>query len=250
MKTFAVAAVLAVIVGGCGPGAPGKPASPDGVDGALPTAPGEAQPVPTDEEAPWYEDEVRAFEAADAAAMPEPGRVLFTGSSSVRLWPDLAGDMAPIPVLNRGFGGSSTPDVLAVMDRVVLPYEPSVIVYYCGDNDLGADNTDARAAAEGFFAFVERVHAAQPGTPILYLSIKPSPLRFGNWASAVRANQLVAQYAAATDHVTFVDVSTCLLGEDGQPRPEYYADDDLHLSDAAYAAWAKIVRAELEAVIH
>ncbi|MEM7680984.1 MAG: GDSL-type esterase/lipase family protein [Planctomycetota bacterium] len=197
---------------------------------------------------PWYEPEIRAFEASDQEAMPEPGQVLFIGSSSVRLWPGLAQDMAPMRVINRGFGGSSTPDVLAVIDRVVLPYEPAVIVYYCGDNDLGAENTDAQGAAEGFFRFVEGVHAELPGTPILYLSIKPSPLRWGNWASAVRANEIVEQYAAVTEHVEFVDVSTCLLGEDGRPRPEFYADDDLHLSDTAYVAWANIVRARLAEV--
>jgi len=92
---------------------------------------------------PWYEPEIAAFEAADKASPPPPGQVLFIGSSSIRMWTTLATDMSPVPVLNRGFGGSKTGEVLAVFERIVLPCSPRVIVYYCGDNDLGTDNTDS-----------------------------------------------------------------------------------------------------------
>jgi hypothetical protein len=37
--------------------------------------------------------------------------------------------MAPVSVLNRGFGGSRIPDVTFYADRIVLPYEPRGIVF-------------------------------------------------------------------------------------------------------------------------
>ena len=42
----------------------------------------------------------------------EPETLLFVGSSSIRFWGELAEDMAPVPVINRGFGGSKIGDVV------------------------------------------------------------------------------------------------------------------------------------------
>ncbi|MEZ6318479.1 MAG: GDSL-type esterase/lipase family protein, partial [Phycisphaerales bacterium] len=197
-----------------------------------------------------YEPEIAGFEAADAASPPAPGQVLFIGSSSIRMWKTLADDMAPAAVLNRGFGGSKTPEVLAVMDRIVYPYDPAAIVYYCGDNDLGDSNTDSAAAADGFITFAERVHERWPGVPILYLSIKPSLARWSNWAAMDRANALVAGYAADTEGVEFVDVGSCLLGPSGAPQPTLYVEDGLHLSPEGYARWTVIVRPRVLAALH
>jgi len=196
---------------------------------------------------PWYENEIKAFEQADRESPPQPGAVLFVGSSSIRMWTTLERDMEGWSVLNRGFGGSKTPEVLAVIDRIVLPYKPSMIVYYCGDNDLGESNTDSAVAAQGFIAFCERVHKRQPQATILYLAIKPSLARWSNWEAMRRANELVAAYAAQHDHVEFVDVASCLLGPDGTPDPTLYAPDGLHLSAAGYEHWTPIVRERLTA---
>lgn len=191
---------------------------------------------------PWYEPEIRAFEAADRAAMPAPGQVVFTGSSSVRMWETLAADMAPAPVINRGFGGSRTREVLAVADRVVFPYRPSVIVYYCGDNDLGTSNTDSRAAANGFIEFAELVRERLPGTRVVYMSIKPSLARWSNWGAMARANAMVRAYCDDRDHAEYVDLASCLLGPDGSPAPRLFVEDGLHLSELGYAKWAEILQ--------
>jgi lysophospholipase L1-like esterase len=229
--TLAVACLIAL--SGCH--------SPNRDEGSSPATESTSDRAPQQVE-PWYELAVREFQEADRANTPAPGQIVFTGSSSIRAWTTLEADMAPWPVLNRGFGGSKTGEVLIVMDRIVLAYEPGAIVYYCGDNDLAETNTDSAAAAQGFITFCERVHAERPGTPIFYISIKPSLARWGNWPAMKRANEMVAGYAATHDLVTYMDMSTCLLGPDGTPDPNMYVADGLHLSPAAYAKWTKIVR--------
>ncbi|MCA9273796.1 MAG: hypothetical protein KDA31_12220 [Phycisphaerales bacterium] len=189
----------------------------------------------------WHEGEIEAYERADAQAMPDKGQVLFIGSSSVRMWKTLAEDMAPAPVINRGFGGSKTPEVLAVVDRIVFPYEPSVIVYYCGDNDLGTDNTDAESAVAGFIQFAELVHERLPKTKILYMSIKPSVARWSNWEAMTRANVLVARYCGRHEHAYYMDLATPLL-KNGEPDPSLFKEDGLHLNAVGYARWTKVVQ--------
>jgi len=214
------------------------------------TQPSAAEPAanpaaPLADAAPaWYENEIRAFEAADAVSPPEPGQILFTGSSSVRMWTTLAEDMAPMPVLNRGFGGSKTNEVLAVFDRIVVPYEPSVIVYYCGDNDLGNDNTDFAAAANGFIAFDKRARALWPKVEVLYIAIKPSIARWNNWDAMRKANAMVADYCAATPGATYLDIATPVLGPDG-PDPTIFLDDGLHLNAKGYAIWTEVMRPQI-----
>ncbi len=207
-----------------------------------------AEPAPAPQAArddrarPWYEAEIEAFRSADQADPPPPGRVLFIGSSSVRMWTSLAHDMAPAPVLNRGFGGSKTAEVLEVFDRIVLPYEPSVIVYYCGDNDLGIDNHDWESAANGFIAFDRLARSIWPKVRVFNLPIKPSPARWGNWESMRKANDMVREYCEATPGATYLDTVTPMLGPDGTPDPSLFLQDGLHLNAAGYALWTRVVR--------
>ncbi len=204
-------------------------------------APAQASPA-TPAAPPWYEPEIAAFEAADKAAPPPPGQVLFIGSSSIRMWTTLARDMNPAPVLNRGFGGSKTGEVLAVFDRIVLPYTPRVIVYYCGDNDLGTDNTDSQAAADGFLEFDRRARAAWPSVRVLYIPIKPSLARWKNWPAMQRANDIVRAYCARTPGATYLDTVSPTLTPEGRPDPAVFREDGLHLNAAGYERWTKVVR--------
>lgn len=190
----------------------------------------------------WYAPEIAAFEAADRESPPMPGQVLFIGSSSIRLWAALEQDMSPVPVLNRGFGGSKTQDVLAVFDRIVAPYEPSVIVYYCGDNDLGIDNTDSQAAADGFIAFNRQARALWPNVVVFYIPIKASPARWHNWPAMTRSNDLVRDYCTRTPGTTYVDTVSPTLTSSGTPDPLLFRDDGLHLNERGYAIWTSVIR--------
>jgi hypothetical protein len=52
-----------------------------------------------------WEKQIRTYEVLDEEDKPPDGSILFTGSSSIRYWKTLVEDMAPLQVLNRGFGG-------------------------------------------------------------------------------------------------------------------------------------------------
>ena len=83
-----------------------------------------------------YEPSFKAFAEQDAAKPFAKGGILFVGSSIFRQWTTVADQMAPLPVLNRAFGGSRTGDQLARFDQLVPRYAPRIVVYYCGSNDL------------------------------------------------------------------------------------------------------------------
>ena len=187
-----------------------------------------------------FESEIRAFEDADRTDPPKPGGVVFVGSSSIRLWPDLQADFPGVNVIQRGFGGAQIDQVVSYTPRIVLPYKPTLIVLYAGDNDLSAGRTPDQVF-DDYKAFVAMVRKALPNTKIAYVSIKPSGDR---WALADKmraANSKIQKYAAKDPRLTFVDVFTPMLGADGKPREELFTVDRLHMNYDGYAIWRDLL---------
>jgi lysophospholipase L1-like esterase len=188
-----------------------------------------------------YENDIRAFEAADRVQPPPTNAVLFIGSSTIRLWETAQSDFPDVVLFNRGFGGATVPDVLHFMDRTVIPYRPRMIVFYDGDNDLAHGSTPEQVV-QGIREFVSRVHEKLPATQIIILCIKPSPQR---WSLADKAKAVNAELRAMAEkdpRLKYVDVFNPMLGKDGLPRPELYVEDGLHMSPAGYQLWREILR--------
>jgi lysophospholipase L1-like esterase len=184
-----------------------------------------------------FESEIARFDDADRAAPPKAGGVVFTGSSSIRLWTTMAEDFPGVRTLNRGFGGSEIADAIHYLDRVVLRYKPARVVFYSGDNDLNSGKSPADVAGD-YRRFVAAIHAALPKTRIVIIGIKPSLAR---WALAdkMRDTNRRVQELVASDpaRLAFVDVFASMLGPDGKPRPELYVADGLHMTPAGYEIW-------------
>ena len=196
-----------------------------------------------------YEPSFKAFADADRANPTAKGGILFVGSSIFRQWTTVADQMAPLPVLNRAFGGSRTGDQLARFDHLVPRYVPRVIVYYCGSNDLNARPADA---PEKIFArfreFSERVRAKFPATRLIYVSATRSPDRVDRWEQVDHYNALARAYCAATPGRTFIDLNPALVDANGHPRLDLYVADKLHFHPPAYVAFTAILKPVLERV--
>jgi len=195
---------------------------------------------------PPYEKDIRAFEAADQKNPPKPGGIVFYGSSSIRMWKSLQEDFPKLNVINRGFGGSTAPDALRYLDRAVIPYKPSTVVVYEGDNDLNKGRTPEQFLAD-CQTLATRVHKALPETRVLFVAIKPSLKRANQLPQQAQANKLVEQWVQASNdpRLGYIDVVTPMMGEDGKPRPELFVSDGLHMTPAGYEVWVEAVRPHL-----
>jgi lysophospholipase L1-like esterase len=180
------------------------------------------------------------FTQADAANPPARDGVVFIGSSSIVKWDSLAQDFPGVKVINRGFGGSELADSVYYADRVVIPYQPRMVVLYAGDNDLNAGKTPETVLAD-FKAFAAKIHTALPKTRIVYIAIKPSPSRWKIKDKVTRANALIAAECAKDKRFAFADIYTPMLNAQGEPRPELFVKDMLHMNAAGYAVWKPVV---------
>jgi len=187
-----------------------------------------------------WEAEIKKFEAADRSGFPEPGGILFVGSSSIRLW-DLPRYFPGENVINRGFGGSHTEDSLYYVDRIVLPYKPRIIVLYAGDNDIAAGKSPARVERD-FVQFAQAVRKGLPEAHLVYVAIKPSIRRWSLATKMNEANGRIAKACLSREHLHFLDIYKPMLGEDGHPQANLFVKDGLHLNAQGYELWTRILK--------
>lgn len=187
-----------------------------------------------------WEKEIAAFEAADRTNPPPKGGILFIGSSSIRLWKTLAQDYPRHQVLNRGFGGSQIADSVHFAERIVFPYAPRKIIMYAGGNDINAGKSPQQVA-EDFRAFVQKVHQRLPETRIAYISIAPNPARWAQVEKVREANRLIKAFTETDQRLEYIDAFSHMLGADGQPLPDIFVEDRLHMNAKGYALWKKLV---------
>ncbi len=192
-----------------------------------------------------FRGQIETFIEKDKQNPPEPGAILFVGSSSIVMWKSLKEDFGDHHVLNRGFGGSHASDVLYYFDVVVKPYYPSKILFYEGDNDL-ASGKSPRETMKDFKMFHSRVNKAFPDTEIGFIAAKPSPKRWDMKDKFRKFNQLLEKYCKKHKDLTFIDVFDAMLNERGRPSPEFYVSDSLHMSDKGYDIWQKQVEPFIE----
>ncbi len=186
----------------------------------------------------------------------EPGAVLFVGSSSIRRWEALARDFADYRIVQRGFGGSQFSDINPIVDKIVLPYEPSAIVVFAGTNDIRAGNKTGETVFADYLTFVANVRTGLPEVPICYIAITPAPVYFTNAehnARRVTANQLIKDHCESDPalNLHFFDTGAYfdeLRATDPAAWSGYFPDG-LHLNPAGYDKWTEVIRPSLEAVV-
>ncbi len=196
----------------------------------------EPQTPAPDPQTKWEKD-ILTFEQWDRKNSFPADAVLFVGSSSIRMW-ETRQCFPDLPVINRGFGGSQIAEITPLVPRVVFPYRPRAIVFYAGDNDIAAGKSP-QAIADDYRDFVRRVREKLADTPIYFLSIKPSPLRWSMWMNASQANTLIRDFCRTNAGLHFVDLAACLLQENGSPNPVLFLPDNLHLNAQGYKIWTQ-----------
>lgn len=188
-----------------------------------------------------WEKEIAAYERADLSNPPRKGAVLFIGSSTIRLWKTLATDLPEQQVINRGFGGSELADSTYFADRVVIPYEPKMVLVRAGGNDIHAGKT-AQQVFNDYQAFVAKIHARLPETEIVFISQCPTPSRWGERETNKQLNTLVKDFTRSTPHLKYVETYDMSLSPDGQVRSELFVSDRLHFNAEGYRLLAERVR--------
>lgn len=194
----------------------------------------------------WTED-MANFRWWDAKNSFPADAVLFVGSSSIAGWPTRTA-FPDIPVINRGFGGSIYADIFHHAETVIYPYNPRLIVFYSGDNDLLWGKTPDQVAGD-FEQILAQVRSRLPGTPVIVMAVKICEARIDRTAGYTAINAMFQKLADADDLLVYFDAASLLLDAEGKPDPRFFADDKLHLSAAGYKTWSDNLLPLIEDII-
>jgi len=192
-------------------------------------------------------EEIREFKKQDSIHFPPKKANLFVGSSSLRMWTNIQNDFPDYPIINRGFGGSSLPEVILYVNDIIIPYRPKQVLIYCGDNDLAASDTvSAQTVAERFRQLFSLIRTKLHKVPIAFISIKPSPSRQHLMPKMELANKLIKDFLHSQPKTKYIDVYSPMLTPEGKPREELFLEDKLHMNAKGYAIWQKAIEPVLK----
>jgi lysophospholipase L1-like esterase len=195
----------------------------------------------------WYENEVQRLEKERTELTYDP-KLLFYGSSSIRLWETLYDDFADYKPINLGFGGSTLAACDWFFDRLVAPFHPNSIIVYAGDNDLG----DGRHPEEVFIFFqqlVARTRSQFGDIPLAYISVKPSISRWNIVDSIRYCNKIIEEeIKRQADNLYFINIYNRMTDNAGYPKREFLDPDGLHINEKGYALWKGIIRQYLSTI--
>lgn len=188
---------------------------------------------------PFYK-EIQAFKQKDSMSFPAKGQILLVGSSSFTKWTDAQAYFPEHPLINRGFGGSSLPDMIRYVHDVVTPYASKQIIIYCGENDIAASDTvKATLVLERFKTLFGLIRDSLPKTPIWFISIKPSPSRWKLEPVILEANELIKSFLKKQKRTGYIDIHQDMLLADGSVDGSLFVSDKLHMNPKGYAIWQK-----------
>lgn len=192
---------------------------------------------------PWMTDNRDYFWTKRAQ---KQGAIVFVGDSLVGNWRDLERTFTGLNVANRGIGGDVSRGVLFRFQEDVLDLHPKMVVMLVGTNDLSA-----RAKTEDIISNISAIIAQakkyNPSMPFVLCTVPPrnSPKARIPAGALADLNQHIRGLAG--DNVQVLDLFTLLATPEGEPTPEYFGADLLHLGKPGYAKFREAVEKLLPA---
>jgi lysophospholipase L1-like esterase len=191
---------------------------------------------------PPFWNDIQNFKKQDSVSFPPKNAILLIGSSSFTKWTDVQDYFPGYTIVNRGFGGSTLLDEIRYVNDIVFPYQPKQIIIYCGENDLASSDTVTAAMVFDRFKQLFQMIRGKTEAPIADISMKPSPSRRHLFPKMRQGNQLIKDFLATQKNAVFIDVHQKMLNTPGEPFPEIFLSDSLHMNAKGYAIWQKEIQ--------
>ncbi len=197
-----------------------------------------------------WEADIQKLEKIDQSQPDPADPILFLGSSSIRMWKDLAADMAPWNVLNRGYGGATFGDLAVYIDRLMGAHRCRAVVLFVGNDVVGKpDDKSPEEVGRLFEYVVQRIRRTHPTQPIFMVAVTPTPSRFKVWPEIRNVNATLEQVCKSREGLHFIATESHYLTEDQTPIEKYFVEDKLHQNRDGYLVWGSIIKSRLAEVL-
>ncbi len=192
-----------------------------------------------------FKDEVTSIEKKyDSLWDPSQETIVFTGSSSIRIWKDIAERFPQYHIVNTGFGGSQASDLLTYTDELIGRYHPKKVFIYEGDNDLAA-GVRRKVILENLQQIISKIRAARPDTEFILIAAKPSLARWKLRGKYRRLNRRFDRLAKKDPLIRSADVWYPMLSG-RKLKTDLFLEDGLHMNAKGYDIWYNVLKSYVE----
>ncbi|MEM9001791.1 MAG: GDSL-type esterase/lipase family protein [Bacteroidota bacterium] len=191
----------------------------------------------------FYEEVLAIQRKNDVLWDSEKETIVFTGSSSIRLWNDLEERFPDQHILNSGFGGSQADDLLIYLNELVLRHHPKKVVIYEGDNDIFRKKRPQQIIRV-FEEIIQKIWAKNKDTQIILISVKPSISRWRLRGKYKRLNKRLKKLANTDTAIQFVNVWDIMLNGN-RLNKTLFIEDGLHMNALGYDLWYKALKGHI-----
>jgi len=166
--------------------------------------------------------------------------IVFTGSSSIRMWKDLPGLFQNPKIINTGFGGSKASDLLYYLDELVLDFNPSKVIIYEGDNDISSGHK-INFILKNIKSIIKKIEKKNKYVQIILISAKPSIMRWDLRKKYIQLNKKYKNLALKNNNIHYADIWSQMI-DSGELKTDIFIEDGLHLNEKGYKIWEKVLR--------
>ena len=166
--------------------------------------------------------------------------IVFTGSSSIRMWKDLPVLFQNPKIINTGFGGSKASDLLYYLDELVLDFNPSKVIIYEGDNDISSGHK-INFIVKNIKKIIKKIKEINKNAQIILISAKPSIMRWDLRKKYIQLNKKYKNLALKNNNIHFADIWSQMI-DSGELKTDIFIEDGLHLNVKGYKIWEKVLR--------
>ncbi|WP_299161081.1 GDSL-type esterase/lipase family protein [uncultured Eudoraea sp.] len=165
--------------------------------------------------------------------------IVFTGSSSIRTWKNLQELFPDYQIVNSGFGGSQTIDLLSYTNELILQYNPKKVFIYEGDNDLN-DRKKPREIISVTKEIITKIKSTIPDIRIVIISAKPSLARWHLKGKYKRLNRKFKNLCKEEENLDYAHIWDIMLNGKKLKR-DIFIEDGLHMNSKGYQLWYQII---------
>lgn len=197
-----------------------------------------------------FESDIENFRRFDNRNTLPKNPVLFIGSSSIVHW-ETSISFPEFPIINRGFGGASIPEIIHYYDDVIKKHAPAILVLY-SDIDIERGKSPSEAI-DAYKTLLNKITKDFPKTQILLLSMKPTLIDDFLGKDILKnkliSNERLLEYSRNEKNFHFLDVYTPMLKADGRVRTDIFLEDGMHLNELGYTIWNPIIRKKITSLL-
>ena len=168
------------------------------------------------------------------------GEIIFYGASNFRLWTDMEDDLSEYKVQNHAFGGSTDKLLVEYADKLLYPYNPSIVFFQTGSNDYvslsGTDEEKVKACMEYKKQMFDTFHEKCPNAKFVVMSGLLLPGRSEYTELTQKVNDELEKYCDSKDYMYFVD-SEDMTYQNGEYREDLFIKDGIHLNHTGQLLW-------------